>query len=83
MYKDIARKSRSTGFGITPKDQVNGVDSTEAKLENMCPYLKKMDELFGGRENVWPRSIMDSNLQDDNVCASDDKGIQQWLRMYH
>jgi hypothetical protein len=28
--------------------------------------------LFGGRENVWPNSIMDSNLQDNNnVCASE------------
>jgi hypothetical protein len=50
MYMDIARKSRSTGFGIIPEDQTNRIDSIEAKLENICPCLKNGLIVWGKRE---------------------------------
>jgi hypothetical protein len=64
-YKEAARESHRTGFGISEEDEVLNIRTIEEKLEHMCPYFSKMDVLFGDRQNVNPANVQEMEASDD------------------
>ncbi|KAI9906062.1 hypothetical protein PsorP6_013470 [Peronosclerospora sorghi] len=56
-YKKIRAKSNPTGFGITDADRRADRHTIDAKLDFMCPFFNRMDNLFGIRQNVNPTYI--------------------------
>ena len=53
-YIKANKFSRSTGAGVTEADIERGIHTVEDKLDDICPYYEKMDNLFGSMPNVWP-----------------------------
>lgn len=53
-YCAVKTSFERTGFGVTEDDNTKGIYSIKAKLENMCPFFARMDQLFGGKPNVVP-----------------------------
>ncbi|KAG0330878.1 hypothetical protein BG005_005963, partial [Podila minutissima] len=53
-YCAVKTLSGATGFGVTEDDNAKGIYSIKAKLENMCPFYARMDQLFGSKPNVVP-----------------------------
>ena len=61
MFKDTKRKQLDTTgakYNVGPKDHAKGVYTIEDKLEKDCPYFKRMDILYGGRQNITPAVIL-------------------------
>lgn len=66
-YKETAQDSNRTGFGVTEEDNTNDIFTIMDKLESLCPFFYKMDNLFGSRQNVVPSNVQES----ENLRASD------------
>jgi hypothetical protein len=60
----VKRKSETTGYGLDADDEIKGITTIDAKLELICPYYQKMDELFGHRQNVLPENVLEANFPD-------------------
>ena len=59
-FKDTKRALLNQGgakYCIGDKDRAKGINTIEAKLNDDCPYFKRMDALFGGRQNITPFSV--------------------------
>lgn len=72
-YRKAHMLSSSTGFGISQADQERGIRSVFEKLDSICPYYDKMDELFGQHANVTPTYCEDSQQPLAAVCSSEDE----------
>ena len=48
---------------MTDKEIKSGFKSLDEKWDNMCPFFSEMDKLFGGRENITPSYVFDSENQ--------------------
>eukprot|EP00595_Chromulina_sp_UTEXLB2642_P001958 CAMPEP_0196767478 /NCGR_PEP_ID=MMETSP1095-20130614/41592_1 /TAXON_ID=96789 ORGANISM="Chromulina nebulosa, Strain UTEXLB2642" /NCGR_SAMPLE_ID=MMETSP1095 /ASSEMBLY_ACC=CAM_ASM_000446 /LENGTH=344 /DNA_ID=CAMNT_0042135849 /DNA_START=63 /DNA_END=1097 /DNA_ORIENTATION=+ len=91
-YKEIKRNYESNSdkkYGLSDKDIKNGVNSIEKKLNNDCPFFRRMDALFGGRQNISPtvriepnivllNNISDGDIINNNETSADkeDDGIK-------
>ena len=64
-YRKAHMLSISTGFGISAADQEKGIWSVFEKLDSICPYYDKMDELFGKHANVSPMYCEDGQQRVD------------------
>ena len=42
------------------------MNTVEEKLNKMCPYYTNLDELYGGRQNLNPSSVLDCDDSDSN-----------------
>ena len=61
MFKDTKRNQLDTTgakYNVGPKDHAKGVYTIEDKLEKDCPYFKRMDILYGGRQNITPAVVL-------------------------
>ena len=61
MFKDTKRNQLDpTGakYNIGPKDHAKGVHTIEHKLDKDCPNFKRMDVLYGGRQNITPAVVL-------------------------
>ncbi|KAI9345886.1 hypothetical protein DFJ73DRAFT_761485 [Zopfochytrium polystomum] len=56
-YTETKKTTSETGYGLTPKDFQQGINSIEAKRESLCPYYSLLDTLYGNRENVTPTAV--------------------------
>jgi len=62
-YKETKKALYDTGnekFMIGPKDIKMGINTLEKKREKLCSYFDRMDQLFGGRQNVVPAYIQET-----------------------
>ena len=60
-FKDTKRAQLSpegAKYCIGPEDHAKGNHTIEAKLDGDCPNFKRMDVLFGGRQNVNPACVL-------------------------
>ncbi|KAJ1560061.1 hypothetical protein HK096_010165 [Nowakowskiella sp. JEL0078] len=60
VYKEAKRDSLKSGFGLTEIDFNNGITTIAGKMNSMCPYWEKMDQLFGQCQNMNPASVLDA-----------------------
>ncbi|KAI9917817.1 hypothetical protein PsorP6_012612 [Peronosclerospora sorghi] len=65
-YKKTRAKSNTTGFGLTDADRRSDRHTIDAKLDFMCPFFNRMDNLFGSRQNVNPTYISALGLPVDD-----------------
>ncbi|KAI9908580.1 hypothetical protein PsorP6_004063 [Peronosclerospora sorghi] len=56
-YKKTRAKSNTTGFGLTYAYRRADRHTIDAKLDFMCPFFIRMDNLFGSRQSVNPTYI--------------------------
>ena len=61
-YRKAQMLSKSTGFGLTDEDRLQGISSVAQKLDTLCPYFSGMDELFGSSANITPLYHADAQL---------------------
>jgi hypothetical protein len=47
-------------YCLSDKDIQKGINSIDVKLNKDCPFYRKLDNLFGGRQNVLPSFVMQS-----------------------
>ncbi|KAJ1549677.1 hypothetical protein HK096_011111 [Nowakowskiella sp. JEL0078] len=59
VYKEAKRDSLKSGFGLTEIDFNNGITTIAGKMNSMCPYWEKMDQLFRQCQNMNPASPFD------------------------
>eukprot|EP01036_Dinobryon_divergens_P058346 gene58346-77855_t len=67
-YKAYVRKHKKTSrailnpggkkFCVGEEDRKRGISTIEQKIDMKCPNFKRMDVLFGGRQNVTPHSVL-------------------------
>jgi hypothetical protein len=57
LYKKNRAKTTRTGWGVTQEDINCGICTIDAKLEELCPYYKQMDAIYGEKLNVSPTNI--------------------------
>lgn len=67
-YRAYVRKHKKTSrailnpggkkFCLGENDRKQGIKTIEQKVELKCPNFKRMDVLFGGRQNVTPHSVL-------------------------
>ena len=65
-YIKANKFSQSTGAGVTEADIERGIHTVEDKLDDICPYYEKMDNIFGNMPNVWPLCQWDTQDSDDD-----------------
>eukprot|EP01036_Dinobryon_divergens_P033465 gene33465-43251_t len=61
VYKLTKRAQLNPGgekYNLGPKDFKKGILTIEQKLEADCPNFKRMDVLFGGRQNITPACVL-------------------------
>mmetsp|Transcript_11419 Transcript_11419/g.10342 ORF Transcript_11419/g.10342 Transcript_11419/m.10342 type:complete len:454 (-) Transcript_11419:1277-2638(-) len=64
-------------FGLSNKDLKKGINSIEKKLDTECPFYRRMDLLFGGRQNVTPtvytepNKVINNNEETVDACTDD------------
>ncbi|KAI9895494.1 hypothetical protein PsorP6_018784 [Peronosclerospora sorghi] len=56
-YKKNRAKSNTTVFGLTDADRRADRHTIDAKLDFMCPFFNRIDNMFGSRQNVNPTYI--------------------------
>eukprot|EP00474_Spongospora_subterranea_P004451 CRZ04909.1 hypothetical protein [Spongospora subterranea] len=71
-----------TGFGLTEKDEAQGIRTINDKENCMCPYYQRLDALVGTRQNVQPSVVAEvgiSGVSDDffNIPVVFPKKISQ------
>eukprot|EP00474_Spongospora_subterranea_P008038 CRZ08496.1 hypothetical protein [Spongospora subterranea] len=72
-YKATHKQIHSqTGFGLTQKDEDQGILTMAEKEERMCPYYCRLDALFGQRQNINPAVIFE--VATSPQVALDDDG---------
>ena len=75
MYKSTKRDLLDTTgakFNVGPKDHKKGIFTIEEKLEKCCPYFKRMDILYGGRQNITPACVLvGSNRSAEQINAAE------------
>ena len=64
-----------TGDGITNSDRKRGINTIEEKYESKCPHFARGDALFGDRQNVNPKVVLEvgarpvaKEVQDASIC---------------
>ncbi len=60
-YKKVARAVANPGgkkFCISLDDHARGIVSLEQKKDHLCTFYGRMDNLFGGRQNIVPSHMM-------------------------
>ena len=71
LYKETSRDYENTGgakYCLNEVDLKNGL-TLEDKLEEDCPFYRRMETLFGGRQNVMPSHVWQSSqLQQTQPC---------------
>ncbi len=50
-YDKTHKVAKETGWGLTEQEEKDGVTIVD-KLESICPLYKRMDTLFGHRQNI-------------------------------
>ena len=65
LYKKTKAISEKTGFGITDQDRESGIAKVEDKLDTLCPFYSRMDQLFGHRQNVTPSATAELGVPPD------------------
>ena len=63
LYKETSRDYENTGgakYCLNEVDLKNGL-TLEDKLEEDCPFYRRMETLFGGRQNVMPSHVWQSS----------------------
>lgn len=61
IAKKEKRKSKS-GFGLSPKDHDNNINTIEQKLEGLCHCYARMDQLFSADPNITPWCAFSQDL---------------------
>lgn len=74
-YKSTKRDTLKTGWGLTEDDKAAGITTISQKLEKLCPFYSKLDDLFGGRQNVNPSSVLDGTLFIDDTISDSETPI--------
>ena len=67
-YRKAHLLASSTGFGLTEEDEKKGIKSIFEKLDSMCPYYNKREELFGSQANVTPLYKVDTQDSEAIEC---------------
>ncbi|KAG9408537.1 hypothetical protein AC1031_020395 [Aphanomyces cochlioides] len=59
-------ESGQTGQGLTDRDFLNGITTSEAKLEDICFGYERMKTLFSDRQNISPSFVAEiGHLEND------------------
>jgi hypothetical protein len=62
---------------LSKKDFQNGISTIEQKKENDCMYFKRMDDIFGSKQNVIPpytAESQNSTMSDsEDDCSSEEE----------
>jgi len=67
QYKKTVSESQGTGWGVTEADIKKGITTVEEKLENKCPYFRRLDNLFGERQNINPSSVLTTDTPEKKI----------------
>ena len=52
---------------LGPEDLAQGIDTIDKKLEKDCRGFRRLEVLYGGRQNVRPSSVLTND--DDGVSS--------------
>ena len=66
--------NNGTKYGLSKNDLKRGLTTIEQKLEKECPGFRRLEALFGKRQNVNPTSVMttSTNFNEDDEDEVDD-----------
>ena len=76
LYKDTNSAYKNVNgakFTLSASDIKVGITTIEKKLDKMCPCYQRMDNLFGGRQNVNPTTITEQCASDDELSSNEGK----------
>ncbi|CAG8846164.1 36150_t:CDS:1, partial [Racocetra persica] len=45
-YIETHRLTEKSGWGLTEQDHTNGINTIDAKLEELCPYYSRIDAIY-------------------------------------
>jgi hypothetical protein len=68
-------------FEPSNEDLKNGITTIEDKLENECKFYRRLDNLFGEKQNVIPKTHISETMipNDDAVITNDWNNITKYL----
>mmetsp|Transcript_23944 Transcript_23944/g.21778 ORF Transcript_23944/g.21778 Transcript_23944/m.21778 type:complete len:264 (-) Transcript_23944:22-813(-) len=72
-YKEVKKlylSNSDTKYGLSDIDIKKGILTIEDKLEKACEYFRRMDNLFGDRQNIKPAVTLEPNVFVNNISPS-------------
>ncbi|CAG8684987.1 9000_t:CDS:2, partial [Racocetra persica] len=77
MYMETHRLTEKSGWGLTEEDNAKGINTIDAKLEELCLYYSRIDLIYGKRQNIQPAFLENFGLNgEDELNGQDETEIE-------